>query len=402
MKQALAVGLLALVLAGGARAAEGGFVSGNVVANPLAVALSLQPASVPVGSPLNATATVSNLGTGALTNVDVTLQADSSIAGGSTKRIASLAGGGTATVTWQLCAVTPGSYILLAKGQTASFNAESAGQLLQVASSSAQCPENASALVSAGGVVSTDGEGDGATAADPVETSIVSPVAGTVTIDERQSTAGAPAGLTILGWQVQISAPGATPGTPLRFTFELDASLFAGLDPLTVQVSRNGLVVSDCSGASGTAAPDPCVARRAVQSDGDLELVALTSAASTWTFGTIYPFSGFIQPVDNTPTLNALQAGRSVPVKFSLGGDRGLGILAASYPASQRIACDSSAPIDAVEQTVSASSSSLTYDAATAQYVYVWKTDKSWAGSCRELVIRLVDGTEHRARFQLR
>jgi hypothetical protein len=32
--------------------------------------------------------------------------------------------------------------------------------------------------------------------------------------------------------------------------------------------------------------------------------------------------------------------------------------------------------------------------------VYVWKTEKSWAGSCRQLNVRLIDGTEHKANFR--
>jgi hypothetical protein len=402
MRHALIVTFAALTLVGAARAAGGGSISGTVVATPLALAISLSSTSVPSGSQFSATASVSNLGTSSLSNVDVTLQADSNIAGASTKRLASIAGGSTVSVTWQLCSLAPGSYVLLTKGQSGSFSAESSAQLLQITSSSGKCPENASAIVPAGGTLTTDGEGDGTTAGDPIETTILTPTGGSVSMDERQSTTVAPAGLTILGWQVQISAPAATPGAPLRFTFELDSSLLGSLDPLTVQVLRNGLVVSGCTGAAGIAAPDPCVVRRALQGDGDLELVVLTSAASLWTFGTVYPFTGFFQPVDNLPTLNALQAGRAVPVKFALGGDRGLGIFASGYPASQRIACDASASVDSVEQTLASSSSGLSYDPVTGQYAYVWKTDKTWTGTCRELVLRLIDGTERRARFQLR
>jgi len=36
------------------------------------------------------------------------------------------------------------------------------------------------------------------------------------------------------------------------------------------------------------------------------------------------------------------------------------------------------------------------------QYIYVWKTARSWAGSCRQLVVRLDDGTVHRAQFGFR
>jgi len=35
-------------------------------------------------------------------------------------------------------------------------------------------------------------------------------------------------------------------------------------------------------------------------------------------------------------------------------------------------------------------------------YVYVWKTDKSWARTCRQLVVKLDDGTSHRANFSFK
>ena len=30
----------------------------------------------------------------------------------------------------------------------------------------------------------------------------------------------------------------------------------------------------------------------------------------------------------------------------------------------------------------------------------LWKTDKKWAGSCREFVLKLDDGSVHTARFE--
>lgn len=114
-----------------------------------------------------------------------------------------------------------------------------------------------------------------------------------------------------------------------------------------------------------------------------------------------YIFTGFFQPVDNLPSWNSVKAGSAVPVKFSLDGDQGLDIFIAGYPASQNIYCDSNAPIDPVEETSTAGSSSLSYDAISDQYNYVWKTDKTWAGgSCRELKVKLKDGTSHNALFK--
>jgi hypothetical protein len=115
-----------------------------------------------------------------------------------------------------------------------------------------------------------------------------------------------------------------------------------------------------------------------------------------------YKFTGFFAPVDNLPTVNTVKAGSAVPVKFSLGGNQGLNILAAGYPLSTQIACDTSATLDQIEQTVTAGSSSLSYDATSDQYTYVWKTDKSWAGSCRQLTVKLNDGTSHQANFEFK
>jgi probable HAF family extracellular repeat protein len=111
-------------------------------------------------------------------------------------------------------------------------------------------------------------------------------------------------------------------------------------------------------------------------------------------------FEGFYQPVDNLPTLNKTKAGSAIPVKFSLGGDKGLDIFAAGYPKSRQIDCDSTAPLDAIEETATAGSNSLSYDATTDRYTYVWKTDKAWANTCRQLVVKLADDTEHLANFK--
>ena len=42
----------------------------------------------------------------------------------------------------------------------------------------------------------------------------------------------------------------------------------------------------------------------------------------------------------------------------------------------------------------------MTYDATAGQYVYVWKTDKAWAGTCRKLTVNL-KGTSKQALFKL-
>ncbi|MDR7158192.1 hypothetical protein J2X42_000886 [Arthrobacter sp. BE255] len=115
-----------------------------------------------------------------------------------------------------------------------------------------------------------------------------------------------------------------------------------------------------------------------------------------------WPFRGFFQPVDNGGVLNAMKAGAAVPVKFGLGGNRGLGILAAEAPSSYAIACPGGPAPDDIEQTVAAGTSSLSYSAASDTYTFVWKTQKDWAGSCRQFELKLNDGTTHAAMFDFR
>jgi subtilisin family serine protease len=117
------------------------------------------------------------------------------------------------------------------------------------------------------------------------------------------------------------------------------------------------------------------------------------------TYQVIFGWSDFAQPID-LGAVNTVKAGSAVPVKFGLAGDQGLAVLAAGYPKVQQVACVSGAPQDAIEETVTAGSSSLTYQADSGRYIYVWKTAKSLAGTCGRLEVKLIDGTSHFASFQ--
>jgi predicted outer membrane repeat protein len=109
----------------------------------------------------------------------------------------------------------------------------------------------------------------------------------------------------------------------------------------------------------------------------------------------------FSEPVRDTE-LNEVKAGAGVPVKFGLGGDFGLSIFATGYPTSKKIACNTGLPVDPIEETVTITNSGLKYDAAAGHYVYGWKTDKTWSGTCRELNMKLADGTDHPVKFQFK
>ena len=132
---------------------------------------------------------------------------------------------------------------------------------------------------------------------------------------------------------------------------------------------------------------------------GSMTLADYSNKVAVWKpAGPQYQFSGFLQPIESSPALNKMKAGGAVPVKFKLGGNYGMDILLAP-PSSQVTSCAAGTG-DPVGETVNAGTSSLHYDAATGTYVYIWKTDKSWANSCRILEFRFKDGSKFQAVFQ--
>ena len=111
----------------------------------------------------------------------------------------------------------------------------------------------------------------------------------------------------------------------------------------------------------------------------------------------VYNFSGFDQPVDNLPTLNKTRPGKTIPIRFSLEGYKGYNIFETGYPKSEPIACESTAPVDGIEETVTAKQG-LVYDPLLNRYTYDWATGSPWSG-CRQFVMKLKDGSVHRANF---
>ncbi|HEX2218771.1 MAG TPA: PxKF domain-containing protein [Gemmatimonadales bacterium] len=124
-----------------------------------------------------------------------------------------------------------------------------------------------------------------------------------------------------------------------------------------------------------------------------------TAATKSVSLAVRYPWTGFFEPVNNPGVLNRAKAGTAIPVRFSLGGNRPAPILAPGSPEVANVKCPSWSS-DVIEQTVTASSSSLRYESSTGQYVYTWVTASSWAGKCRRLTLVLKDGTRHEAIFR--
>ena len=130
--------------------------------------------------------------------------------------------------------------------------------------------------------------------------------------------------------------------------------------------------------------------------------LAGNSASRDCTYAVIYDFGGFYPPVEPAPALNMAKAGQSVPLKFSLGSDQGLNVIAAGYPTSQQVKCTTLEPVGQASPIKPAGQSGLSYAAGNGWYSYVGKTDKGWAGTCRVLTLQLDDATQHPAYFQFK
>jgi hypothetical protein len=111
-------------------------------------------------------------------------------------------------------------------------------------------------------------------------------------------------------------------------------------------------------------------------------------------------FHGFFSPVENEPVLNVAKAGSVIPLKFSLGDNFGFDIFAPEFPKSRQIHCATLSGMTGLE-AISPGNRTLSYEPATDQYSFGWKTDAGWAGKCRQFVMTLIDGTTRSANFRM-
>ena len=176
-----------------------------------------------------------------------------------------------------------------------------------------------------------------------------------------------------------------------------DTSAVVNYPSVTATDGCAGSLPVNSSPASGSTFPVGTTTVNASADDGNGH-----TASCSFTVTVQYSFTGFFSPVANPPVFNVVKAGGAVPVKFSLSGNKGLNIFAAGSPSSGPVACNSSDDASVLVDTITAGGSSLSYDSLNDQYVYVWKTDPSWAGTCRQLIVTLNDGSVHTAYFKFK
>jgi trehalose utilization protein len=216
----------------------------------------------------------------------------------------------------------------------------------------------------------------------------------TITAHQAGNDAYAPAADVSDSFEILKATPGLTwvPG-----------SLGSGtpLGPSQLNATAAGLNGAPLSGtytytpARGTLFAAGTYSVSVVFAPADPNYAPASATASLTVYGGM-SFSGFFAPIRNMPYVNKVQAGSSVPVKFTVGSYRGLSVMREA-PSSVPATCPAGAAENVVQPGLPSVPGlrSLGYS-----YNYVWKTSPAWAGTCRKFVLTLADGSTHEALFR--
>jgi hypothetical protein len=156
-----------------------------------------------------------------------------------------------------------------------------------------------------------------------------------------------------------------------------------------------------CAGtvADGAAVDTGSVGERTFEVDA-ADAAANTAVARS-VYRVVYDFEGFLWPVRNPPATNRWRAGLPVPIRFKLDGDQGRDVIEEGWPRVAEIECGSGAePASGEFARHPRWFRELAFRKRTARYVFLWRTRREWAGTCRQFLLRLNDGTVKRADFE--
>ena len=218
---------------------------------------------------------------------------------------------------------------------------------------------------------------------------------GTTTVSCSSTDAAGNTGSASFTVKVQDTTP-PTLDVPANITTFATGPLGASVSyAVTASDLVDGTIVPSCTSASGSTFAPGTKTVTCTATDARNNVTT-----KSFTVSVVYNWTGFYQPVNMNAT-NAVKAGSAIPVKFSLGGNMGLDVLEAGFPRAVAASCTGGVTEEITDaETIPASSNSFNYDAAANQYVFVWKSEKSWSGRCLQLQVKLRDGTNaHFATF---
>lgn len=145
-------------------------------------------------------------------------------------------------------------------------------------------------MMLAPGETLTVGSANGPTQTDPIGIAVTSAQGGMATAVPTKVIESDPNGVDFT-IQMEITAPEQTEENPLRVVFTVHSSLVPSGGANALRVFRKGdgeaapTEVDATCPAGGRASANGCIAERKTLAGGDVEIVVLTSHASTWNLG---------------------------------------------------------------------------------------------------------------------
>ena len=210
-------------------------------------------------------------------------------------------------------------------------------------------------------------------------------------------------------YRITVTGAGCTPPdtTPpsVDLRSPLDGAVYLLGDAAQADYScadePGGSGLASCAGtvADGAAVNTGSVGERTFRVDA--ADAAGNSAVARSVYRVVYDFEGFLPPVRNRPSTNRRLAGLPVPIRFELDGDHGLDVVEEGWPRVAQIECGSGEePADGEPARHPRWSKELAFRRRKERYLFMWRTQRDWAGTCRQFMLKLDDGTVKRADFE--
>jgi hypothetical protein len=203
------------------------------------------------------------------------------------------------------------------------------------------------------------------------------------------------------GYNPDIYGAWSTGGNNLAVRLVSDGLKFQPCSPGFVD-GRNGILAADLALTGGE---NQCAIWRGFAKRG-LGFSANQGLSSSVTDGVqafdlpvncTAQFGGFEPPIAAPPAINDANAGSTVPTKFTLSEQGGAPDVAAVF-ASRQVDCTTLAPTGPFVPAQTPGSRVLA--SSGDQFSFNWKTEQAWAGTCRQLIIRLQDVADPVATFR--
>ena len=119
----------------------------------------------------------------------------------------------------------------------------------------------------------------------------------------------------------------------------------------------------------------------------------------TVTYAVRFPWLGWQPPLSGDRP-NAAQAGRTIPVRFGVGGAGHANVIASVAVAP--VACGASSAVAAGDPSATAADWNVPGHHGGRDSMLLWRTSKAFDGGCRQLLVQLTDGSVHRLTFSFR